>query len=78
MGENGKRSVHWWLSGIVYLGVAGDATGGQTFIKGYLDAAAKYSCLSKSHIKQRIGDGVKTPLVDLEASTLHGHSLSLG
>lgn len=50
-------------------------------------AAAKYSCLSRSHVKQRIGDGVKTPLVDLEAlhcaffnelTAERGHSLTLG
>lgn len=31
-------------------------------------AAAKYSCPRRSHVKERIGDRVETPLVDLEAS----------
>lgn len=50
-------------------------------------AAAKYSCPSRTHLKERIDHGVKTPLVDLEASHCafyseltaeHGHSLTLG
>lgn len=51
------------------------------------DAAAKYSCPSRSHVKERIGNGLKTPLVNLETSHCafyseltaeHGHSLTLG
>lgn len=50
-------------------------------------AAARYSCPSRSHVKYRIGDGVKTLPVDLEASHCafyseltaeRGHSLTLG
>lgn len=50
-------------------------------------AAAKYSCPSRSHVKERIDNGVKTPLVHLETSHCafyseltaeHDHSLTLG
>lgn len=58
-----------------------------TVLQSKYNAAAKYSCPSRSCVKERIGNGVKTPLVDLETSHCafyseltaeHGHSLTLG
>lgn len=66
MGEKWEEFCALLASWIVYQGVAGDATGWQAFSQGVM--LLPNIPVSAGVMSRRIGDGVKPPLVDLEAS----------